>query len=224
MTKVYSVIFCHFVFLNLLLTLKIVLTDESMVTCDAGSCDKGEFFEIQTKNCQPCSNGTYNDMSNHSCLSCKACSEADHYDAEVVVENCTGTSDTVIVCQPGHFNAQDDVEFSTDCEACSVCGENEVLVQACSNTSDTVCLQNATKTEPTPESDPTPDSVHKVDRHVTVALLVSLMVAAAVVILIFILYKRIFKLHFKGIKNMLFSQRDENDVSFTKLENEERNI
>ncbi|KAH9500513.1 hypothetical protein Btru_072109 [Bulinus truncatus] len=121
--------------------------------CDEGICRAGERFNSSSNVCLACDNGTYIDVTNHSCENCRPCTRPEISDMEIVDAECTPVSDTVIGCEAGHYRAAgtNDMMFSS-CEPCSKCGAGYVVARRCAGENNTVCKENTTANNSTQSS------------------------------------------------------------------------
>lgn len=70
--------------------------------CDLGTCGLGQFFQTSSNTCIPCPIGMFMDQPNHRCLACSPCRNPDEGTPEILIENCTSTTDAVIGCPSGY--------------------------------------------------------------------------------------------------------------------------
>uniref|UniRef100_A0A671QV37 Tumor necrosis factor receptor superfamily member 1A-like n=1 Tax=Sinocyclocheilus anshuiensis TaxID=1608454 RepID=A0A671QV37_9TELE len=112
--------------------------------CEAGTYVKEKCSRDQEKGiCSPCEKGTYAEHPTgmEQCLQCSQC----HRD-QIVVAECTSTSNTKCECKPGTFCLLD--EPCEVCKKCAKCKADEEEVSHCSATSNTKCRRrNSPPTE-----------------------------------------------------------------------------
>uniref|UniRef100_A0A9J8CFX3 Tumor necrosis factor receptor superfamily, member a n=1 Tax=Cyprinus carpio carpio TaxID=630221 RepID=A0A9J8CFX3_CYPCA len=112
--------------------------------CEAGTYVKQKCSSDQEKGiCAPCEKGTYAEHPTgmDQCLQCSQC----HRD-QIMVAECTRTSNTKCECKPGTFCLPD--EPCEVCKKCSKCKADEDEVSHCTATSNTKCRK---RNSPLPE-------------------------------------------------------------------------
>ncbi|XP_077088936.1 tumor necrosis factor receptor superfamily, member a [Siphateles boraxobius] len=103
--------------------------------CEAGTYVKEKCSRDQEKGiCSPCEKGTYAEHPTgmEQCLQCSQC----HRD-QIMVADCTSTSNTKCECKPGFFCLPD--EPCEVCKKCTRCKADEEEVSRCTATSNTKC-------------------------------------------------------------------------------------
>ncbi|XP_018926767.1 tumor necrosis factor receptor superfamily member 10B-like isoform X1 [Cyprinus carpio] len=151
--------------------------------CEAGTYVKQKCSSDQEKGiCAPCEKGTYAEHPTgmDQCLQCSQC----HRD-QIMVAECTRTSNTKCECKPGTFCLPD--EPCEVCKKCSKCKADEDEVSHCTATSNTKCRK---RNSPLPEG-PT-DKPSASDNTVTTAVGISVLVLLIVIIAVgmFFFHKR----------------------------------
>ncbi|CAL1541734.1 unnamed protein product, partial [Lymnaea stagnalis] len=107
-------------------------------------CRPGELYDSTTQRCTPCERGTFNGQQHSADKECTACYQVQSANHEVVISECSATTDTVVGCEPGYFRRQvsADDPRGGQCLNCTVCRDNPVdayEARPCSTFSDTVC-------------------------------------------------------------------------------------
>lgn len=70
------------------------------------ACGAGHFL-TSNSTCLPCPDGTYINESNHESLKCAHCLTPDSSLHEIVLANCTKTTQTVVGCETAYFRRGD---------------------------------------------------------------------------------------------------------------------
>ncbi|XP_026052105.1 tumor necrosis factor receptor superfamily member 1A-like isoform X1 [Carassius auratus] len=147
--------------------------------CEAGTYVKQKCSGDQEKGiCAPCERGTYAEHPTgmDQCLQCSQC----HRD-QIMVAECTRTSNTKCECKPGTFCLPD--EPCEVCKKCSKCKTDEEEAISCTATSNTKCRK---KSSPQPTDKPSASN-----NSVTTAVGISVLILIVIIAVgMFILHKR----------------------------------
>lgn len=114
-----------------------ICSHDNSICCTDGPCGPGKHLIKGSLDCAPCSLGTYMPMNNHSCISCQSCTKPRSSEKEIVIKNCTATSNTEIGCESGYY--LEGGSHDLRCRRCIVCRENEVETSPCGGRSKRVC-------------------------------------------------------------------------------------
>ncbi|KAK9955220.1 hypothetical protein ABG768_015106 [Culter alburnus] len=122
--------------------------------CEAGTYVKEKCSKDQEKGkCFPCEKGTYAEHPTgmEQCLQCSQC----HRD-QIVVAECTSTSNTKCECKSGSFCLPD--EPCEVCKKCARCKADEEEVSRCTATSNTKCRKRTSYPTEGPTDKPSPSN------------------------------------------------------------------
>ncbi|XP_016104379.1 tumor necrosis factor receptor superfamily member 6-like [Sinocyclocheilus grahami] len=150
--------------------------------CEAGTYVKEKCSRNQEKGiCSPCEKGTYAEHPTgmEQCLQCSQC----HRD-QIVVAECTSTSNTKCKCKPGTFCLLD--EPCEVCKKCAKCKADEEEVSHCTATTNMKCRRR--NSPPTQGPTDNPSASNNTN---TIAIVIPMLFLLVFILLgIFFLYKR----------------------------------